>query len=167
MSAKVLWIRSTIFLKIGMLILIKPLDSNGVGVNRKEKGVILRMMGIKPLIIGVFPTKPLDSNMLGEPCPIFYIYMFQWYIFNKYFSSNIMYKFHRYNYTITCCLLGIFWKIHVVSFLCNVNDFWHINFSVNSYSNMMMIMHVLFPKQFVSIWQTNEWWITMCLIFKC
>jgi hypothetical protein len=57
-------------MKIGMLILIKPLDSNGVGVNRKEKGVILWMMGIKSLIIGMFPTKPLDSNMLGKPHPI-------------------------------------------------------------------------------------------------
>jgi hypothetical protein len=53
-----------------VLILVKSLDSNGVGVNRKEKGVILWMMSTKSLIVGMFPTKPFDSNMLGKPCPI-------------------------------------------------------------------------------------------------
>jgi len=62
--------RATNLLNIGMF-LIKTLDSNGLGMNKKEKGgIILCMMSIKSLSIGMFPSKPLESNMLGKPCPI-------------------------------------------------------------------------------------------------
>lgn len=111
-SPKVLWMRGKLFLKVGMF-LIKLLDSNGLVVNRNEKGgIILWMMATKSLIIMMFPTKPLDSNMLGKPCPISTIIGN---IILKYNSWLLALIFHLLMVNVKLLILRTIFLIHIIN----------------------------------------------------